>query len=75
MAHKSLLLRVEVRPAGKLSHCKHNKKHDITKGQPRLAVKEPGPGTPERGYCEVCAREMIAQAEARLSELRAQLDD
>jgi len=74
-AHRSLLLRVEVRQAGKLCHCKHNKKHDIAKGHARLVVKEPGPGTPERGYCALCAAEMLDLAEASLSVLRADLHD
>ena len=72
-AHRSLLLRVDVREAGKLCRCKHNRKHAITKGELRLVVKEPGPGTPEYGYCVACAQEMLAKAEARLAELRADL--
>jgi hypothetical protein len=68
-----VLLRVEVRKAGKLCRCKHNKKHTITKGQLRLVVKEPGPGTPEYGYCASCAAEMLALAEAKLAELRTEL--
>ena len=72
-AHRSLLLRVDVREAGKLCRCKHNRKHAITKGELRLVVKEPGPGTPEYGYCAACAQEMLAKAEERLAELRADL--
>jgi hypothetical protein len=72
-AHRSVLLRLEVRPAGKLCRCKHNKNHLITKGQPRLVVREPGPGTPEYGYCAECAAEMLSLAAARLSELREAL--
>jgi hypothetical protein len=73
-AHKSILLRLGVRPAGKLSHCKHNHKHEITKGELRFLVKEPGAGTGERGYCARCAREMIDQAGQDLAKLRAELD-
>jgi len=72
-AHKSLLLRVEVRQAGKLCRCKHNRKHAIVKGELRLVIKDPGPGTPEYGYCPACATGMIAQAEAKLAQLRAEL--
>jgi hypothetical protein len=72
-AHKSLLLRAEVRPAGKLCYCKHNKKHAITKGEPRLAVKEAGPAAAERGYCAACAREMLDEADAKLAALRKAL--
>lgn len=73
-AHKSLLLRLSVRPAGKLSHCKHNQKHEIAKGELRFLVKEPGAGTGEFGYCADCAKEMLDQAERDLAELRTQLD-
>lgn len=72
-AHRSLLLRVDVREAGKLCRCKHNRKHTIVKGELRLVVKEPGPGTPEYGYCAACGQEMLAKAEERLAELRAAL--
>lgn len=72
-ARKSLLLRVDVREAGKLCRCKHNREHVITRGELRLVVKEPGPGTPEYGYCAACAREMLAKAEEHLAELRADL--
>lgn len=72
-AHRSVLLRAEVRKAGKLCRCKHNKKHTITKGQPRLVVKEPGPGAPEYGYCATCAEEMLSLAEAKIAELRTNL--
>ena len=72
-AHRSILLQAEVRPAGKLCYCKHNKRHAITKGQPRFVVKEPGAATPEWGYCVACAREMLAKADAKLSELREAL--
>ncbi len=72
-AHRSVLLRVEVRKAGKLCRCKHNRKHTIIKGQPRLVVKEPGPGTPEYGYCASCAAEMLDLADAKIAVLRADL--
>jgi hypothetical protein len=72
-AHKSVLLRLTVQPAGKLSHCKHNKKHEMKKGELRFVVKEPGVGTGGRGYCVPCAREMIDGAQAELAELRTEL--
>jgi hypothetical protein len=73
-AHKSLLLRTEVRPAGKLCHCKHNKRHAIRKGEPRLVVKEPGPASAERGYCAACAREMLDEATTKVAGLREMLE-
>lgn len=72
-AHRSLLLRLSIRPAGKLSHCKHNKKHEITKGEVRFVVKEPGAAAGEFGYCAECAREMIDRAHEELTKLRASL--
>ena len=71
--HKSLLLRAEVRPAGKLCYCKHNRKHAITKGEPRLVVKDPGPAAGEKGYCAECGAEMVAVAERDLAQLRESL--
>lgn len=72
-AHKSLLLRAEVRPAGRLCYCKHNKNHAITKGEPRLVVKESGPASPEWGYCAACAAEMLDEADAKVAGLREAL--
>jgi hypothetical protein len=71
--HKSLLLRAEVRPAGRRCRCKHNPKHTITKGEPRLVVKEPGPAAGEKGYCAECGAQMLDLAEDRLTELRGAL--
>lgn len=71
--HKSLLLRVDVREAGRLCYCKHSKQHAIPKGEQRLVVKDPGPAAGEHGYCTACAQEMLQQAEQRLLELRATL--
>jgi hypothetical protein len=70
---KSLLLRVEVRPAGKKCHCAHSAKHVILKGEPRVVVKAPGIATPEKGYCGVCGAAMIKHAENELAGLRSHL--
>lgn len=72
--HKSLLLRTEIRPAGRRCHCKHNAGHLIHKGEPRLVVKDAGPAARERGYCAACGAEMIRQAEEKLAGLREGLD-
>ena len=72
-AHRSLLLRADVLEAGKQCRCKHDRKHAIPKGELRLLVKEPGPGTPEYGYCAVCGREMLATAQEQVAELQADL--
>lgn len=70
---RSILLRVEVRPAGRLAHCARNKQHDIRKGEPRFVVRAPGPAGGEKGYCAVCATTMLEAAEKELSALRAGL--
>ncbi len=72
---RSILLRVEVRPAGRLAHCAHNKKHEIRKGEPRFVVRDPGPAGGEKGYCADCAAEMLEASEAQLRELRARFDE
>ena len=71
---KSVLLRLEVRPAGKLSHCAHKKAHEIRKGEPRFVVKVPGVATGERGYCASCAADMIDKGQSDLAQLRAELE-
>lgn len=70
---RSLLLRAEVRPAGRLARCAHNRAHQIRKGEPRFVVRDPGPAGGERGYCAACAAAMLAASEAQLEELRASL--
>jgi hypothetical protein len=70
---KSLLQRVTVRPAGRKCNCAHNKKHVITKGEPRLIVKAPGVATPEKGYCADCGLEMVARAQKDLEDIQARL--
>jgi hypothetical protein len=72
---KSVLQRLEVRPAGRLSHCSHKKSHEIRKGEPRFLVKARGPAAGEKGYCAVCAREMIEKAHDDLNQLEADLSE
>lgn len=71
---RSLLHRVEVRPAGRLAHCARNRKHEILKGEPRFVIKDPGPAGGEKGYCRDCAEKMLGVAEVQLAELRELLD-
>jgi hypothetical protein len=70
---RGILLRLEVRPAGRRCGCKHNGRHSIVKGQARMIVKEPGIATGEDGYCADCSLAMIEQARAVLDELEGQL--
>lgn len=72
-ATKSVLLRLQVRPAGRKCYCAHNKKHEILKGEPRLVVKAPGVATSEKGYCEKCGLEMLRKGQGILESLAAEL--
>ncbi len=72
-ALRSILLRLEVRPAGRASKCARNKAHAIAKGQPRFVVRNHGPAQGEKGYCRRCAAAMINQAHADLEVLEAGL--
>lgn len=74
-AHRSILLKLDVRLAGKACRCRHNKQHAIARGERRLVVKVPGPGSPEHGYCSVCAKAMLDQAGDRLRALQADLEN
>ncbi len=71
---RSVLLRLEVRPAGKACNCHGNKRHRILQGQPRLVVKNPGPAAGEDGYCGSCAQVMLKAAQDALAALQTALD-
>jgi hypothetical protein len=70
-AYRSVLLRFEIRPAGRLSRRKYDI-GEITKREPCFVVSEPGPGTPVHGCCTESARERLAQARARHVELESE---
>lgn len=70
---RSVLLRLEVRPAGRAAKCAHNKNHVIKKGELRFVVRDPGPATPERGYCTKCAAAMLKLAKKNLQAIEAEL--
>lgn len=72
-AIRSVLLKLEVRPAGRASKCAHNKNHAIANGQPRFVVRNPGPAEGEKGYCKRCAKAMITRARADLDDLQTDL--
>jgi len=65
---RSVLLNLDVRPAGRACRCKHDARHEITKGELRLVVKEPGPASGEHGYCVPCGLAMLARARTSLAE-------
>jgi hypothetical protein len=70
---RTVLLTMEVRPAGHACNCKHNRAHRILMGEPRFVVKNPGPAAGESGYCVTCAEIMLAEAQRTLAQLSATL--
>ncbi len=72
---RSVLLRMEVRPAGRACNCHGDKRHRILQGQPRLVVKNPGPAAGEDGYCGACAQVMLKAAQDTLAGLKTALND
>jgi hypothetical protein len=70
---RSVLLRLEVRPAGRACNCHRDKRHRILQGQPRLVVKNPGPAAGEGGYCGDCAEVMLKAAQDTLASLQTAL--
>lgn len=72
-ATRSVLLKLSVRTAERLSRCSRNKNHEIMKGNTRFVVKEPGPGTPEKGYCAECGAAMLRKAAADVAVLQEEL--
>lgn len=71
--HRSLLLKIEVREAGKQAHCRHDRDHVISKGEIRFIVRNPGPAGGEKGYCADCGVSMLKQARRELDEIERQL--
>lgn len=70
---RSLLHRMDVRPAGRLARCSRNRSHQIRKGELRFVIRDPGPAGSEKGYCAACGLEMIRAAKAQLGELESAL--
>lgn len=70
---RSVLLGLEIRPAGRACNCRHNQKHRIQKGQPRLVVKNAGPASGQDGYCAACGQVMLLAAQSSLAGLLASL--
>ena len=71
---RSVLLGLEIRPAGRACNCHGNKRHRILMGEPRLVVKNPGPAAGEDGYCGTCAQAMLQAAQDKLAGLHTALD-
>ena len=70
---RSILLRLEVRPAGRLSKCARDKSHIIRKGESRFVVRGYGPAAGEKGYCKKCARTMLKFARKNLDDRASEL--
>jgi hypothetical protein len=68
----TLLLRIQVYRAGAERRCYHNKRHSIEKGDIVLQLQLTGA---IKGYCAVCAAEMIIRARTHLDFLATQLQD
>lgn len=71
--HKSLLLRIEVREAGRQAHCGHDRGHVIAKGELRFVVRNPGPAGGEKGYCAACGVAMVEAARRELDAIARRL--
>ena len=72
MATKSLLKTAEVTIAKSAHNCRANQRHRLTKGDPRLTIKEAG--VSPRNYCLECGRKIVANAFTQLNELQSQFD-
>ncbi len=70
---RSLLLRIEVREAGRQAQCRHDRSHLIAKGEARFIVRNPGPAGGEKGYCAECGAAMVELARQVLDEIERQL--
>jgi hypothetical protein len=71
--HRSLLLRIEVREAGRQAQCRHDRTHLIERGDVRFIVRNPGPAGGEKGYCAECGAAMLESARRELDEIERQL--
>jgi hypothetical protein len=71
--HRSLLLKIEVREAGRRAQCRHDRSHLIAKGETRFIVRNPGPAGGEKGYCAECGASMLELARRELDEIERQL--
>lgn len=71
--YRSLLLKIEVREAGRQAQCRHERSHLIKKGEPRFIVRNPGPAGGEKGYCADCGAAMLESARRELDEFERHL--
>jgi predicted lipoprotein len=72
-AVRSILLRLDVREAGKRCKCANNAAHVIAKGEARFVVSDRTMASSEKGYCAACAAAMIDKARADLQALERDL--
>jgi hypothetical protein len=70
---RSLLLRLEVRPAGRRCDCAKGCGTTMHKGDLRFVVKERGMAASEKGYCPSCASTMLTKSIAELHTLQGEL--
>jgi len=67
---KSLFKPIIMTTAGRSRKCYHSKSHSISKGDFVLEIRD---GQITRGYCCVCAKQMLEQAAAQLTSFEANL--
>jgi hypothetical protein len=66
---RDLLCHVSVETALRPRKCHHNtRKHAIRTGQVCLVIKDASTGA-KKNYCGLCAREILNDADVRLSEI------
>lgn len=71
MAHKSVLVSMQITTALKGHNCRSNDAHRIVKGASRLTIKEDGN---ELHYCLACAQTFLAKGLDRLKALQGAVD-
>lgn len=71
MAHRSLILNMEVTTVGRAHNCRYNKKHRLEKDHHRLTVRSDGD---EHHYCLECAKTFLIKDVERLRKLLSEIE-
>ena len=71
MAHKSLIVSMEITTVGRAHDCRYNKRHRLEKGDRRLTVRSDGD---EHHYCLECAKVFLRKDVERLRQLLAEVE-
>ena len=70
MAHRSLILSMEVTTVARAHECRYNKKHALRMGDRRLTIFSDGE---KHNYCLECARVFLENDIKRLQTLLAEV--